>query len=121
MAENRQLRICVVGAGKRFLSGISYYTLRLVNALARSNKVSVILMRQLLPKRLYPGWKRVGANQTQLEYDPVVSVFAGVDWYWLPSMLRSLVFLIRRQPDQVVYHWCRGTVLHSYHLLTLVT
>src|SRR5207302_7262954 len=53
-------RVCVVGAGMRFLSGISCYTLRLTNALAEAHPVSAILMRQLLPTRLYPGWKRVG-------------------------------------------------------------
>ena len=55
MMEQQLLRVCVVGAGTRFLSGISYYTLRLVNALAPSHEVSAILMRQLLPTALYPG------------------------------------------------------------------
>ena len=117
--ENRQLHICVVGAGKRFLSGISYYTLHLTNVLAQSNKVSAILMRQLLPRTFYPGWKRVGANLTQLEYDPTVRVFDGVDWYWLPSIFRSLAFLIRERPDAIVFQWWSGTVLHSYLVLAL--
>jgi glycosyltransferase involved in cell wall biosynthesis len=120
MTEKRTLRICVVGAGKRFLGGISYHTLRLVNALARSHEVSVILMRQLLPTRFYPGRQRVGANLTRLEYDPRARVFDGVDWYLLPSMLRALVFLMREQPDVVVFQWWSGTVLHSYLLLALV-
>lgn len=120
MRENRQLCICVVGAGMRFMSGISYYTLHLANALAQAHKVSVILMRQLLPTRLYPGWKRVGAHLTRLEYDPVVQVFDGLDWYWLPSMLRALAFLIRERPDVVVFQWWSGTVLHSYLVLALI-
>ena len=66
MIEKGSLRICVVGAGTRFLSGISYYTLHLVKALARSHEVSVILMRQLLPTRFYPGRERVGASLTRL-------------------------------------------------------
>ena len=121
MAENRPLRICVVGAGTRFLSGISYYTLHLINALAGSfrYRVSAILMRQLLPTRFYPGRKRVGASLTRLEYDPAVQVFDGVDWYWLPGILRALVFLIREHPDVVVFQWWSGTVLHSYLLLAL--
>ncbi len=117
MPENRPLRICVIGAGKRFLGGVSYYTLSLVNALAQTHRVSVILMRQLLPKRLYPGWRRVGANLTELEYDPKAQVFDGVDWYWLPSMFRALAFLIRERPEVVVFQWWSGTVLHSYLLL----
>jgi glycosyltransferase involved in cell wall biosynthesis len=120
MTENRQLRVCVVGAGTRFLSGISYHTIRLVNALAQYHEVSAILMRQLLPTRFYPGWQRVGANLTRLEYDPAVRVFDGVDWYWLPGMLRALVFLKRERPDVVVFQWWSGTVLHSYLLLALV-
>jgi len=120
MRENRQLRICVVGAGTRFLGGISYYTLHLVNALAQAHQVSAILMRQLLPTRLYPGRERVGASLTQLQYDSAVRVFDGVDWYWLPSMLRALAFLLRERPDVVVFQWWSGTVLHSYLLLALV-
>ena len=117
MPENSPLRICVIGAGKRFLGGVSYYTLSLVNALAQAHRVSVILMRQLLPTRLYPGWRRVGANLTELEYDPKAQVFDGVDWYWLPSMFRALAFLIRERPEVVVFQWWSGTVLHSYLLL----
>jgi glycosyltransferase involved in cell wall biosynthesis len=120
MTENEKIRICIVGAGTRFLGGISYYTIHLVNALARHNNVSVILMRKLLPTRLYPGWKRVGASLTSLEFDPAVRVFDGVDWYWLPSMLRALLFLLRERPDVVVFQWWSGTVLHSYLLLALV-
>lgn len=120
MTENTQLRVCVVGAGMRFLSGISSHTLRVANALARSHEVSVILMRQLLPTRFYPGRQRVGASLTQLEYDPEVRVFNGVDWYWLPSMLRALKFLMRERPDVVLFQWWSGTVLHSYLLLALV-
>ena len=119
MIGNSQLRICVVGAGTRFLGGMSYYTLYLVNALSQTHDVSAILMRQLLPTRFYPGRERVGAKLTQLEYDPTASVFDGVDWYWLPSMLRALVFLIRERPDVVVFQWWSGTVLHSYLLLAL--
>src|SRR5579863_9101718 len=117
MIEDKQLRVCVVGAGTRFMSGISYYTLHLVNTLARSHQVSAVLMRQLLPTRFYPGRKRVGANLTGLQYDPRVRAFDGEDWYWLPSMLRALLFLIHDHPNVVVFQWWSGTVLHSYLLL----
>src|SRR5258708_27911274 len=78
-------------------------------------------MRQLLPTRFYPGRQRVGANLTRLEYDPRVRVFDGVDWYWLPSMLRALIFLMRERPDVVVFQWWSGTVLHLYLLIAFVT
>ena len=120
MIDNEQPRVCIVGAGKRFLSGISYYTLFLANTLAHSHTVSVILMRQLLPTRLYPGRERVGASITELEYNPDVHIFDGIDWYWLPSIFRSLLFLRRERPDVVIFQWWSGTVLHSYLLLMLV-
>ncbi len=110
----------MVGAGTRFLSGISYYTIRLSNALARSHEVSAILMRQLLPTRLYPGRNRVGKRLTRLEYAPEIQVFDGIDWSWHLSMMRGLIFLVRQRPDTVVFQWWSGTVLHSYVLLALV-
>src|SRR5579859_5544733 len=75
--EGEQLRICVVGAGTRFLSGISVYTYRLADSLAASNRVSVILMRQLLPSRLYPGRKRVGSDLTRLKIDDTIGLVDG--------------------------------------------
>jgi glycosyltransferase involved in cell wall biosynthesis len=114
-------RIMVVGSGTRFLSGISVYTLRLANALAASGaRVSLITMRQLLPTRLYPGRNRVGTELTELRRDPRVSTFDGVDWYWLPSMLRAVLFFLRRRPEVVVLQWWSGTVLHTYLALSLL-
>ena len=118
--KNEQLRVCVVGAGTRFLGGISYYTLHLVNALAQSQRVSAILMRQLLPTRFYPGRQRVGASLTRLTYDPAAHIFDGVDWYWFPGMFRALAFLVRERSDVIVFQWWSGTVMHSYLLLAFV-
>ncbi|MCL5256799.1 MAG: glycosyltransferase family 4 protein [Chloroflexi bacterium] len=114
------MRVCVVGAGTRFLSGISYYTLRLVNALAQEHQVSMILMRQLLPTFLYPGRERVGKELTKMQYPAGTRLFDGVDWYWIPSILRAIGLLGREHPDTVVFQWWSGTVLHSYLLLALV-
>ncbi len=110
-------RVCVVGAGTRFLSGISYYTQVLANELARSHDVSVILMRQLLPTRLYPGRARVGVELVRPVYAPGMRVFDGVDWYWIPSLARALAFLVRERPEVLVLQWWTGTVLHSYTAL----
>ncbi|MEO8246774.1 MAG: glycosyltransferase family 4 protein [Chloroflexota bacterium] len=118
--RSEALRICVVGSGTRFLSGISVYTNRLANALATHHQVSVILMRQLLPARLYPGHARVGKQLDRLEYDPAVRVFDGIDWFWLPSMLRAIGFMLRQRPDMVILQWWTGTVFHSYLMLVLV-
>lgn len=119
MQNDQPLRICVVGSGFRFLSGISYYTIRLANALVRRHEVSVILMRRLLPARFYPGRARVGKRLTDVQLDPTVRVFDGVDWYWLPSIFRALAFLIRERPQLVALQWWSGTTLHSYLVLAL--
>jgi glycosyltransferase involved in cell wall biosynthesis len=110
-------RIVVVGSGWHFLSGISYYTCRLSNALASRFDVGVILMRRLLPQRLYPGRARVGQRLSDLRYE--VPAFDGVDWFAIPSLARAVRFLGRRRPDVLVLQWWTGTVLHSYLVLAL--
>lgn len=118
--EGEQPRICIVGAGTRFLSGISVYTYRLAGALAVTNRVSAILMRQLLPTRFYPGRQRVGRDLSRLQMEPSVRMVDGVDWYWIPSMLPALVLLVRERPQIVVFQWWTGTVLHTYLALALI-
>jgi glycosyltransferase involved in cell wall biosynthesis len=112
-------RIVVVGSGWRFTSGISYYTCRLANALSSRYEVGAILMRQLLPTRLYPGRARVGCPVNDLRYDPHVAVFDGVDWWGLPSLLRAALFIRKFRPDVLVLQWWTGAVLHSYLALSL--
>ena len=116
---NRPTAITVVGAGTRFLSGMSYYTIRLANAFASRHRVSVITMRRLLPARFYPGRDRIGADLTRLTYDPAIQVHDGVDWFWLPSLFGALTNLVRRRPRLVIFQWWTGTVLHSYLFLAL--
>lgn len=113
-------RICVVGSGTHFLSGISYFTLHLASALSQSVPVSVLLLRRLIPRVLYPGRNRVGAQLTRLEYPPSVPVFDGIDWFWLPSMVRAIRFLRRERPTHLVIQWWTGAVLHSLVLLAIM-
>ncbi len=75
------------------------------------------MMRQLLPTRLYPGKARVGKGLARLSFDPSVQSFDGVDWYWLPSIVRAIVFLVRQRPEVVIFQWWTGTVVHSYIVL----
>jgi glycosyltransferase involved in cell wall biosynthesis len=114
------LRICVVGSGTRFISGISYYTYYLSDALQETFDVSAILMRRLLPRRFYPGRKRVGAHITDIETSSIVPTFDGVDWFAVPSLFRAARFLRQQQPDVVVFQWWTGTVLHSFLYLLRV-
>ena len=73
-------KICVVGPSKKFLSGISYYTIRLSNALAAKYGVAVVCFRNLLPKFLFPGHKHVGQDLSDLNFRQEVAVFDGMDW-----------------------------------------
>jgi glycosyltransferase involved in cell wall biosynthesis len=107
-------RIVVVGSGWHFTSGISHYTYRLSSALSEDFPVSALLMRRLVPRRVYPGRKRVGAEIGNSTYPPDVSVYDGVDWYWGPSLTNALRYLERQRPTVVIFQWWTGTVLHTY-------
>ena len=111
--------VCVVGSGWRFTSGISYYTCQLANALADDHQVGVIPMRQLMPRRLYPGWRRVGQPRARAAYRPDVPVCDGVDWWWGRSLARAVSFMASRRPEVVVLEWWTATVLHTYLILAL--
>jgi glycosyltransferase involved in cell wall biosynthesis len=112
-------RVLVIGSGTRFISGVSHYTRYMAVALAERATVSVILMRRLIPRVLYPGRARVGMQLTDAAYPADVPVFDGVDWYWIPSMLGALRLMRRERPQVLVFQWWTGAVLHSYLLLAL--
>jgi glycosyltransferase involved in cell wall biosynthesis len=110
-------RICVVGSGTAFVSGISYYTYFLSQSLMAHADVSVILMRKLIPRRFYPGRSRVGADIMSMHTSDFASTFDGVDWWGLPSILAARRFLRSQDPDWVIFQWWTGAVLPWYLLL----
>jgi len=112
--------ICVVGPGWRFTSGISYYTCRLVKAAAQDYNVSVVQLRQLLPRLLYPGRRRVGQPRTSMGYPPDVPVYDGVNWWWGASLLRALSFIRSNRPKVLVLQWWTATALHTYLMLGMM-
>jgi glycosyltransferase involved in cell wall biosynthesis len=107
-------RIVVVGSGWHFTSGISHYTYRLSSALSEDYPVGALLMRRLVPRRVYPGRKRVGVTIGNATYPHDVPVYDGVDWYWGPSLTRALRYLERQRPTVVIFQWWTGAVLHTY-------
>jgi glycosyltransferase involved in cell wall biosynthesis len=113
-SSQREVRVCVVGSGTRFISGISYYTYYLSNALSEGFEVSVVLMRRLLPRFLYPGRKRVGAPISKLKTSTLAPTFDGVDWFSVPSLFKAGRFLREQNPDVVIFQWWTGAVLHSF-------
>jgi glycosyltransferase involved in cell wall biosynthesis len=116
----RPPRVLVVGAGTWFLSAMSYYTIRLTNALAQRFEVAFIPMRRLIPTFLYPGRSRVGSALTRLELDSAVTVLPGIDWFWGLSFLRHARRLRSWRPDVVVFEWWTGSVLHTYLALAFL-
>ncbi len=104
--------VAILGPSKRFLSGVSYYTIRLSNALSAYAHVKTILFRNMLPKRLFPGWKRVGENLTYLEFDKRVEVHEILDWNNPSTWLKA--FNLMKDCDAVILEWWTSSVAHMY-------
>jgi glycosyltransferase involved in cell wall biosynthesis len=119
-ATTRADRVCVVGSGTAFLSGISYYTYFLTKSLQDHHQVSSILMRNLIPRRLYPGKARVGAAITELKTESLCPTYDGVDWYGVPSAFRAIWFLVRQRPDFLIFEWWSASVFPWYVVLMVV-
>ncbi|MEM3714794.1 MAG: sugar transferase, partial [Nitrososphaeria archaeon] len=112
-------KICIVGPSTRFLSGVSYYTIRLANALVEQNEVSVIYYRELLPKSLFPGREHVGKPLTELALSPEVAVFDGMDYNSPISWIKACIFLSNFKPDFLILQWWTSSVAHMQFILTL--
>jgi glycosyltransferase involved in cell wall biosynthesis len=115
------LSVCLVGPGWRFTSGISYYTCRLANSMATDGcDTSVLLIRRLLPRLLYPGKRRVGLKRASMEYNSDIAVFDGIDWWWGTSLFRAIRFLRARRSQVLLLEWWTAATLHTYLLLAVV-
>jgi glycosyltransferase involved in cell wall biosynthesis len=114
-------RICVVGPSKKFLSGISYYNIRLANALAERYQVSVVCFRNLLPKFLFPGSRHVGKDLSRLDYDSKVPVFDGMDYNNPLTWYGAYRFLKQEKPDIILLQWWTSSVAHMHVLLSLLS
>ena len=120
VAEASGERIVVVGAGPRFASGITHYTYLLSCTLSEEYNVSALLMRRLVPQRLYPGRDHVGTPvASSVVYPPDMPVYDGVDWYWGPSLTKAFRYLDRQRPTVVIFQWWTGAVLHTYLRLAM--
>ena len=111
-------KVMLVGSSSYFLSGISYYTHRLALALDTTNDVSVVLMRRLIPTRLYPGRRRVGQTLAAFAYPPEMTVHDGIDW-WGRGLGRAIALIVRERPCVLVLQWWTGAVLHNFLILAV--
>ncbi len=114
------MNICIVGSSKKFFGGISAYTIVMANAFAeQGHKVSVILLRNLVPLFLYPGKERVGKGEYQIDFLPGIEVYNGMDWNSPVSWVGAYRFLQKQKPDAVIMHWWTSSVAHMQFLLAL--
>ena len=113
-------KVCVVGPSKKFLSGISYYTLRLSNALTGRYGVCAVCFRNLLPKFLFPGHKHVGQDLSNLNFDPTVAAFDGMDWNNPLTWYRAYKFLRKEKPDVILLQWWTSSAAHMHLLICLM-
>ncbi|NPV91322.1 MAG: glycosyltransferase [Firmicutes bacterium] len=114
------MHICIVGSSKKFFSGISAYTIVMANAFAeRRHKVSVILLRNLVPLFFYPGRDRVGKGKYIVDFLPGINVYNGMDWNSPISWYGAYRFLKENKPDATILHWWTSSVAHMQLLLAL--
>jgi glycosyltransferase involved in cell wall biosynthesis len=114
-----QKKVCIAGPSKRFTSGISYYTIKLANAMSDPYQVSVICFRQLLPTFLFPGKDHVGKNISSLDFNSEVNVFDGMDYNNPFTWLSAYRFLKQQKPDVIILQWWTSSVAHMHTLLKL--
>lgn len=119
-APMRKTKVCIVGPSKKFLSGISYYTIRLANSLAGSYDTSVLCFRNLLPRLMFPGRKHVGKDLANLDYGPDVKVFNGMDYNNPLTWYGAFRFLRRERPDVVILQWWTSSVAHMHLLISII-
>lgn len=111
----------VIGPGARFLSAVGYHNAAIANAFARrGDSVSALLIRELCPRRFYPGRNRVGKYGPEALHLDNMPTCEGLDWYWGLSMYRSIRFLRRRRPKVVLLQWWAALTGHGYLAVALV-
>jgi glycosyltransferase involved in cell wall biosynthesis len=117
--RERNWKIVVMGPSTRFLSGITYFTIRLANALTEIGEVDALLFRKMLPLKLFPGWKRVGKLQTKEQFNAPVRVFELLDWYNPVTWMKA--YKVTRSSDALILPWWTSSVAHMYLFLELLT
>ena len=118
--KNKKMNITIIGPSKKFLSGISYYTIRLANALDRNYNVSIITIKNLLPKFLFPGKYRVGKKISKLEFDRNIKVCNCLDYYIFPGIFKAVNFLKKQNPDVIIMQWWSSSAALNYLLLKAI-
>ena len=105
-------KVVIIGPSQRFLSGISYVTLLLSNSLADYFSVTALLFRNMLPKKLFPGYRRVGETLANCDYRSDITVVELLDWYNPLTWMQASKYI--RQDDVIIFQWWTSSVAHMY-------
>ncbi len=116
--KTRMHYVVIIGPSQRFLSGISYVTLLLSNSLADYFSVTALLFRNMLPKKLFPGYKRVGATLADCGYRSDITVVELLDWYNPLTWIHARKYI--RQGDVIIFQWWTSSVAHMYLVIALM-
>lgn len=118
MRMSEKPKVCIVGPSKKFLSGISYYNIRLSNCLSNTYNVAVICFRNLLPRFLFPGNKHVGKDLANIGYNDRTRVYDGMDYNNPFTWYGAYRFLKQEKPDIIVLQWWTSSVAHMHILIS---
>ena len=111
-------KISIIGPSTRFLSGISYYTTYLSNALSKRCQVNAVLFRNMLPKFLFPGADRVGSSLSTIEYSEHVDMKECLDWYNPFTWFRAVKSI--KNSDACIFEWWTSSVSHMYLIIGIL-
>ena len=111
-------KISIIGPSTRFLSGISYYTTYLSNALSKRCQVNAVLFRNMLPKFLFPGADRVGSSLSTIEYSEHVDMKECLDWYNPFTWFRAVKSI--KNSDACIFEWWTSSVSHMYLVIGIL-
>lgn len=114
------MNITIIGPNKKFLSGITYYTIRLANALNRHHNISVITIKNLLPRFLFPGKYRVGKPLSNLEFNKNIQVCDCLNYYIFPGIFKAINFLKKQNANAIIMQWWSSSAALNYLLLKII-
>lgn len=108
--------VTIFGPSNTFRSGISYYIRRLGTALQYQGEISVnyALFKDMLPKFLFPGKKRVEEFSDSFIPFP----YTTIDWWNPISYIASI--LKANRSDSIIFEWWTGAVGLQYIIAALL-
>jgi len=107
-------KVTIFGPSHKFESGISHYTSRLGRALSKDHTVHYCLFRDLLPRFLFPGKKRVSLFSDYFSPQP----YTPIDWWNIVSYIASI--LKANRSDSIIFEWWTGAVGLQYIIAALL-